>query len=73
MQQTFVADGIGDFIRKSGSHIRLMYDHRNLAPFAGKNDRNRDESSFGEDHIRLKVLDQDARFTEALQNTERDP
>ena len=61
----------GNLIRKSGSHIRLMDDHRNLAPFAGKNDRNGDESSFGEDHIRFQVLDQDAGFMEALQNTER--
>ena len=48
-----------------------MDDHRDFAPFSGENDRNRDESSFGEDHVRLQVLDQDTCFVESFQHTKR--
>ena len=48
-----------------------MNDHRHFAALSGENDGNGYEAAFGEDHIRLQLFNEFARFTEALQNAER--
>ncbi len=48
-----------------------MNDRRHVAALACKNDRDRDESAFGEDHIRIQELDKSLGFSKSFDYPER--
>ena len=58
-------------VGKSGSHIGLMNDRRNLTALCCNDNRNGNKSSLGENNIRFQLFQQFSCLGKSFQHTER--